>query len=223
MTRSRGILGARFAWTDDQVATLTRLYPDTASAEIAKALGCKVTQVYTKAKKLGLQKSTEFLASPASGRIAKGTMHSPATAFKPGHSSWIKGKKGVQFAGCKATQFKPGQRSHNETPIGTEREKQGYLWRKVSAKQTGSWRDDWRQVHLLVWEEHHGPVPPGHVVTFRNKNTLDPRIENLECITRAEHTARNTIHRYPPELRQLMRLNGRLKKLIRDKTEDAIA
>lgn len=41
--------------------------------------------------------------------------------------------------------------------------------------------------HVLVWEAHHGPVPPGCEVHHANGDKLDNRIENLRLVTRLEH------------------------------------
>jgi hypothetical protein len=119
------------------------------------------------------------------------------------------------------TQFKAGQRGNKWLPIGSERiNADGYRDRKV--QDTGYTPRDWVGVHKLLWIEHHGEVPQGHAVVFRNGNKEDIRIENLELVARGELMRRNTIHRYPPELRQVIRLNGRLKKLISEKTEETI-
>lgn len=41
--------------------------------------------------------------------------------------------------------------------------------------------------HVLVWEQHHGAVPPGKELHHINGNKLDNRIENLQLVTRLEH------------------------------------
>jgi len=41
--------------------------------------------------------------------------------------------------------------------------------------------------HVLVWEQHHGRVPPGKELHHVNGDKLDNRIENLQLVTRLEH------------------------------------
>lgn len=46
-------------------------------------------------------------------------------------------------------------------------------------------------LHHVVWEEHNGPIPAGHQVSFKNGDKTDCRIENLFCLSTAEMTRRN--------------------------------
>lgn len=51
-----------------------------------------------------------------------------------------------------------------------------------------------RTVHRMNWEKENGPIPPGHVIRFKDGNTMNCAIENLECISRKEQA-----HRIPKE------------------------
>jgi hypothetical protein len=44
-----------------------------------------------------------------------------------------------------------------------------------------------RMEHVVVWEAHHGPVPPGLELHHVNGDKLDNRVENLRPVTRLEH------------------------------------
>ncbi|WP_313026704.1 HNH endonuclease signature motif containing protein [Pseudomonas lopnurensis] len=203
----------RRPWTEEEVELLRMRYADEPTETIAAELGRSVANVYGKAKRLGLSKSEAFLASALAGRLngSQGVTH----RFSKGHMPWNKGKKGLPSAGRMAeTQFRKGSKPGNWLPIGSYRTNQdGYLQRKVS--DTGYPPRDWVSVHVLLWEEHNGPVPPGHCLCFKDGNKQYIELENLELITRAERMRRNTIHRYPPELRDAIRAVGRLKHTIR--------
>lgn len=97
--------------------------------------------------------------------------------------------------------------------IGTEFVgKDGRTYRKVS--ETGESHKDWVLSHHVEWEKHHGAVPPGWIVTFRDGNKSNCAIENLHLISRAENMARNSIHRYPKEIvRTTAKISSFLKRL----------
>lgn len=105
---------------------------------------------------------------------------------------------------------------HKHLPIGSERpQRRGghlYLMRKVS--DTGVQNKDWIGVHVLTWEAEHGPIPPGHVVTFYNGDRSDTALDNLECITRAEQIQRSSWSNYPKELHAVFRLKAALTRKI---------
>lgn len=114
-----------------------------------------------------------------------------------------------------------GNKPHTWVPIGTERiSKDGYLERKVT--DDGKGPRDFEAVHRIIWKEANGPIPDGHVIVF--KDTL-PKHENitidrLECISRGELAKRNTIHRYPPEVKQAIRTLAKLKRTIKKVSDE---
>jgi hypothetical protein len=204
---------SRVPWTEIELKVLRDNYPDSLTADIARALGRPVGQVYQQAARLGLSKSAAFYASEQAHRLdgKKGA----GTRFAKGHKTWNAGMKGLQIGG-EATQFKPGHvggmAAKLYQPIGAERVRGGYLYRKM--RDTGPTHLRWDLVHRINWEAAYGPIPDGHVIVFRNGNCLDVAVDNLELLSRQQLVARNTIHRYPPELKALIRLNAKIRRNI---------
>ncbi|RLJ20090.1 HNH endonuclease [bacterium endosymbiont of Escarpia laminata] len=207
----------RKTWTKADIELLRRDYPDTPSKILADRFDCTVRAVYGKARALGVCKTQAYMNSPHAYKFRQGDNTGNAFKFKPGHRPHNKGKKGWQAGGnAHKTQFKPGYRSHTWQPIGTERIcKDGYLQRKVT--DTRHSPRDWVGVHIILWKEHRGEIPKNHMVVFRNGDKKDLQIDNLELITRAENMQRNSIHRYPPALKETIKLAGKLRRTIHEK------
>lgn len=107
------------------------------------------------------------------------------TRFKKGDIPATKGTKGMFNVGGNRTSFKKGHRPKNYKPVGTERvDSCGYTLIKVQDK--GPWHKRWRHKHRVLWENHNGPIPPGHKLIFLNKDKSDIRIENLSIVTCGE-------------------------------------
>lgn len=217
-------------WSEADIETLRRRYPDERTDAIARDLGLPINKVHAKANALGLHKSPAFLASPNSGWITKGDPRGVGakSRFKPGTPSWNKGLSYHAGGRSIATRFKPGNRSGKALelyqPIGTERVGSGgILQRKVNDDLPLQAR--WQSVHSLVWIEANGPIPEGHIVIFRpgmhTATASEITVDRLELVTRAEQMRRNTIHKYPPELRDAIRLVGKLKREIREHEDDS--
>ncbi len=224
MTKSRGILPPRQRWTDEQLETLRREYPNTLTRDLVVKLGHPEKSIHGKAKQLGVRKSTDWLAGPMSQRLDGHRGH--GKRFQPGQKPWCAGTKGVVGVqpGCRTTQFKKGQlvgrNAARFIDVGGYRiNSEGYLDRKL--RNDGPPQGRWERVHRLVWLEAHGTIPEDHVITFRPgmKTTVIEEIvvERLECISRAEHATRN---RAPPELQRIHQLRGALTRAINRRTKD---
>ena len=117
-----------------------------------------------------------------------------AGQFRKGHPS----TKGVrmsaeQYRKCAATMFRKGNRPPNAVPVGTI----------VTAKVTTGNREEryykkkvaepnkWKLLHRLVWEEHNGPIPKNHVITFLDGDWRNCGISNLMCISRGANCRAN--------------------------------
>lgn len=210
-------------WTDDQVAVLRARYPHEKTAQLAEHFGFSVGRVYSKAAKLGLNKSEAFLSTPDSGRT-DGKRIGMTSRFLPGHESWNKGTKGVsgQHPNCRRAQFKKGRaafEARNYVPIGTEKiSRDGYLVRKFTDDPSLLPVRRWEAVHRLVWIEANGPIPEGYVVCFLpgrfsievDKITLDA----LELVSRGDLANRNHPRSKDPELAKLVQLKGAITRQV---------
>lgn len=211
--------GMKRFWTDEEVSIMRADYPNMKTAKIAAKLRRTDRQVYNKALALGLKKSDEYLASPDACRLRRGDGAGEKTRFKKGMMPWNKGTNFVAGGRSAETRFKAGHKPLNTwRPIGSERtDRDGYVYRKVA--DTGVKKVDWVMVHVLLWEGRNGKVPRGHSVVFKDGNRENVRIENLECITRAELMRRNTVHRLPKEIAELCQLRGALNRQINRRVE----
>lgn len=206
----------RKPWSDKAVSILRAEYPDTPTATLAKRLKRSVGQVYQKANSMGLRKSEAYLASPAACRLRRGDNVGAAHRFKKGQTSWNAGAHYQPGGRAAETQFKPGAKPQTWVPVGTEVvDTEGYRKRKVrDDAPAGMARKNWKFVHVILWEERYGPIPPGHIVVFKDRNRSNITIENLELITRVENMTRNTVHRLPKELALAVQLKGALVRQI---------
>lgn len=113
--------------------------------------------------------------------------------FKPGQPSWNKGMKGLQIGG-KETQFKKGGEPHNTKPEGaisirTETMKNGV---KRSYQYLRLSKGNWKPLHVHIWEQANGPVVKGIAIVFKDGDTMNCELENLESLTRKELRIRNS-------------------------------
>ncbi|EJM92466.1 HNH endonuclease signature motif containing protein [Pseudomonas sp. GM67] len=213
----------RKPWLLEDEDRLCALYPNTPMPELIEAFRRPYWSIYNKAYALGLKRSEAYLASEHACRLRRENNPGAGTRFQKGQASWNKGVSYVAGGRSAETRFKPGALSGKAAlllqPVGTERvTKDGIRQRKI--RDDGPPQRRWKSVHMILWEESNGTVPPGHIVVFRDKNTEHIEIDNLELITRAENMRRNTIHRYPPELKSTIRQLGKLKKAISEASNE---
>lgn len=49
-------------------------------------------------------------------------------------------------------------------------------------------------MHRYVWEFYNGKIPTGYDIHHLNNKKYDNRIENLECLSKSEHTRKYSPH-----------------------------
>jgi hypothetical protein len=211
---------SRRPWIAREDRALRKLYPHMRTDDAARILGRSLAATYGRAQLLGIEKSAAYNASALSGRMVPGfAPYGEKSRFKKGAVAWNKGKTYRPGGRCAETQFRKGALPHNTLPVGSYRLEPGTgtLQRKIgNAKGSNSKR--WRGVHELVWTAQNGPVPPKHICVFKPgmRTTLlkEITIDRVECISLAENMRRNTLHRYPQPIPQLIQLRGALQRQI---------
>lgn len=136
--------------------------------------------------------------------------------WNAGLKGWNAGLKGWQAGGNSVkTQFKKGQLPKNTRKDGDERiNVDGYTEVRVGKAK-------WMLKHRLVYQEHHKvELVTEQYVSFKDGNRQNFAIDNLELKSRAEMMAKNTLHQYPKDLQDVIRVLGKVKKTIKKKLKD---
>jgi hypothetical protein len=203
----------RTFWTEKEIKFLTDNYSDMNTADIAIILKRPLSGVYGKAYIMGLKKSKQYLALMLEREAKKLAELGKNYQFKKGHLPYNYGQKmsTLLYEKCQKTMFKKGAKPHNTRKEGEEsKSTDGYIYVKIAD-------NDWRLKHRVVYEKVNGPIPDDHIVVFKDNNKLNFDINNLELISKSENMLRNTIHKYPETIKEIIKLNNKLKKKINAK------
>jgi hypothetical protein len=201
------------------IAEVIRRYPFESTALIAQDLGISRSKVYNIAYRYKLLKDPVYLKTASSGRYEAGMRNGEAFQFKPGHTPYNKGKQmpAETYEKVKKAMFKQGHKPHNTKPIGTihvRADKTGRLYQYVKIKDS-----HWELLQRHVWTQANGEIPAGCVINFIDGNYLNCELSNLQVKTRGEMAIMNSIHRYPAEVRDLIKLTNKLKSRTNGKQQ----
>jgi hypothetical protein len=207
--RVAGLTGRTTATTQED-AYIKKHYLTMPVKVIAAHLGRGFTFVSTRLRQLGLE-------IPAELRAAR----KASTQLKKGDVPPNKGRKQKEYMSQEAiertaaTRFKPGQKIYNEKYDGAIRERKdssGCTYRHIRIA-----RAKWVLYHRYLWQQQYGEIPKGMVVVFKDGNSANCVLENLELITRTENMLRNSKHHYPKEIIPTLTLINQLKNKINEK------
>jgi hypothetical protein len=176
---------------------------------LAKRIGVSQTVIRTRIRQLGLVIPKEIIEKrKMDSRIKKGHVPAnkgkkmdPATREKVKHT-WF--KKGHVPANALEDGAITIRHDHPERTWGKP-----YKYIRISLAE-------WKPLHRHLWEEANGPIPEGMNIVFKDGDTLNCELNNLEMIDNAENMLRNTIHNYPEEIKTNIRLTNKLQRKIRD-------
>jgi len=193
-------------------------YPHESSKVIAQDLNISLSKVYNTAFNLGIKKTAEYLKSMAIKTNLSETGR--AHQYKKGDVPYNKGVKMPDevYEKVKPTMFKPGIVPHNTRPVGSIRvqEKAG----EIPYKYIKVGNSNWHLLHRYNWEQVNGKIDKGMVLRFKDGNTMNCEVNNLELLTQQQNMARNTMHQYPAELKEVLKLRNKLNKLINGKEQN---
>jgi hypothetical protein len=195
---------------------ISEYYPNHPTKLLSVATGLEAETLFKRAYKLGLRKTKEF-RQKALIEISKTlSENGKAHRFKPGHTPLNKGKAMPPqvYEKAKATMFKPGQMPHNtkhDGHISIRRDKNGRDYAYIRVRQ-----GEYKLLHRVLWEQNNGTIPKNMIVAFKNGNSLDCTLANMELITKEENMRRNSlVSKYPPDIVAAIRTNAGLKRRIR--------
>lgn len=198
--------------TQDKILEI--LYPYIPAKALSEYLGLTISQVYNRTYTLGIKKDPKVKKAMNRALMLNAGKH---TRFKKGIKPWNKDKKcpNLLLTNAVKTMFKPGRKPHNtrEDNAMSIRKDSGGRFYYYSKIKDGLWVLS----HRLVWEQANGPIPAKHIVRFIDGNTMNLDLNNLECIPMSENANRNTIHRFPDDLKKVIRLKAKLNKQIKNK------
>jgi len=103
--------------------------------------------------------------------------------FKKGNIPANKGTKGLK--GANKTSFKKGNTPGNAKKVGsivTRKDKNGSLYMRIKIAEPNKWQ----MLHVYIYEHKYGKIPKKHCVIFKDKNTLNTRLDNLMLVSRSE-------------------------------------
>jgi len=112
----------------------------------------------------------------------------------------------------RSTQYKKGNLPHNtlqDFSVAKRKDKSGitYLYIRVKLSK-------WVPLHRYVWEQANGLVLKDHNIVFKDRNSLNCNLDNLEMLSNAELLNRNSAHRFGPEIFKIIQLRGALNRQI---------
>ena len=162
-------------------------YPRMKNKDLGALMNRRADSIFEAARRLGLKKCPEFMDEMRR-----------ESGFKIGTRA------------NNTTLFKKGSKPHNTRPDGDIRETKVGGVRYKQIKVDGKWMN----LHRYVWIQKYGSIPDNHYVIFNDKDTFNCNIENLSIISKQENVARNRIHHYPEELKQVIKLTNKLTKKI---------
>lgn len=126
-------------------------------------------------------------------------------------------KEGIERT--KGTRFKKGRKPHNTKQKGQivsiKDSHNDLTYKYIKIKD-----NNWVLYHKYLWEKVNGKIPDNLILRFKDGDTNNVNIDNLELITRTENMYRNSRHNYPVEIIPSLVLIKKLEHKLKDLQND---
>lgn len=208
-------------WSDDERKIIRKMFANNYTEIVCKVLNRSYRSVCAQATLMGLKKSKAFMKMELEKQAERLRIVGVKSRYHKGREPENKGKPMSKevYEKVKHTMFKKGQLPHNsyndwDEVLRTDKTGKQYWMIKLPNERK------LKPKHIWLWETKNEKVEKGFNVVFKDGNQLNCIIENLECISNAELMERNTIHRFPAELKSTIRLVNKLKRTINAKEQN---
>jgi hypothetical protein len=189
-------LGIRKFWTSEEKRHLKKYYRNHTAEQCAKKLNRTRSAIYRQVHKSRLHHSKEFADKFQRINGALLAQAGKQYRIKPGgilpNGKRHKTPKGSHYS--PETEFKKGQLPAGTLYDGAIRIRHtgtGHRGEKRLMKFIRIKKAKWVYLKNYIWQKHHGKIPRGMMVAFRNpKDTLNCSLRNLCLITKAESIRR---------------------------------
>ena len=192
-------------WTNEEIDYIKKNFDRSSYRELADGLGRTRLSVKCKCYNLGLKK---MMGNPDLKELGK------PYRFKKGHISHNKGQKVSKrvYNLMKPTMFKKGNLPHNTKPVGTisirkDSDHRGYKYIKIAVHK-------WVLLHRHIWTEAHGDIPADCILRFKDGDTHNCDLDNLELVTKEKNMILNSIQNYPENIICAIRASHKLDRTI---------
>lgn len=205
----------RVKWTPRLDMVMFLLYPTYPTEHVAEIMGMSLSSINCRATTLNLKKDPKYLQEIK--ECTNRSLHEYGTAYRfpKGNISHNKGKKMPPELRAKveSTFFKKGQKPHNTKFDGYERiNSEGYTEVRVAERV-------FVPKHRLIWKQHYGRIPDGHIIIFADGNRSNFAIANLVCVSRGDHAILNKHKKYGREIAESALLLSKIKNQLTLKTQ----
>lgn len=179
MPKGRSI-GPHIAWDDEKLAFMREIIPGHTETEISSLFEKRYGVPLTKGRIGNVKRKLGVKSGTTGGRFVKGQV----SHNKGRH--WDDYMTPEQQERARRTCFKKGNVPHNAKPgLGHERpdSKSGAILVKVREHREPGKPNTYELRSRVVWEQHNGPIPPGHVIRHADGDNTNDEIGNLRCVS----------------------------------------